>query len=207
MTCAKKTVLAVVQDADGNVLGWGSNACDAPQKACPRAPGEGYEKCVSICKQPSHAEVSAVINALKYAFPMQWPDALVRVTFESDGPDWTLLVSDNGVGKVEADGPPLVGGLGTAIIKALVKQLGADMTVLPTPAGLCLSITHRSPPAVLPGDLAAYLDDIERDMLLRALEQHRFNRTAAGASLGLSLRQMRYRMARLGVGAADNEGD
>ena len=34
---------------------------------------------------------------------------------------------------------------------------------------------------------------------MRALEQHRFNRTAAGASLGLSLRQMRYRMARLGV--------
>ena len=54
-------------------------------------------------------------------------------------------------------------------------------------------------PAGLPSDLAAYLDDIERDMLLRALEQHRFNRTAAGASLGLSLRQMRYRMARLHV--------
>ena len=51
----------------------------------------------------------------------------------------------------------------------------------------------------LPSDLAVYLDDIERDMLLRALEQHRFNRTAAGASLGLSLRQMRYRMARLHV--------
>ena len=53
--------------------------------------------------------------------------------------------------------------------------------------------------ASLPNDLAVYLDDIERDMLLRALEQHRFNRTAAGASLGLSLRQMRYRMARLHV--------
>ncbi len=53
--------------------------------------------------------------------------------------------------------------------------------------------------AGLPSDLAAYLDDIERDTLLRALEQHRFNRTAAGASLGLSLRQMRYRMARLHV--------
>ena len=53
--------------------------------------------------------------------------------------------------------------------------------------------------AGLPSDLAVYLDDIERDMLLRALEQHRFNRTAAGASLGLSLRQMRYRMARLHV--------
>jgi two-component system response regulator PilR (NtrC family) len=64
--------------------------------------------------------------------------------------------------------------------------------------------------AELPSDLAAYLDDIERDVLLRALEQHRFNRTAAGASLGLSLRQMRYRMARLQVlagadAAADGE--
>ncbi len=53
--------------------------------------------------------------------------------------------------------------------------------------------------AGLPSDLVTYLDDIERDVLLRALEQHRFNRTAAGASLGLSLRQMRYRMARLHV--------
>ncbi len=53
--------------------------------------------------------------------------------------------------------------------------------------------------AELPDDLAAYLDTVERDILVRALERHRFNRTAAGASMGLSLRQMRYRMARLGV--------
>jgi len=51
----------------------------------------------------------------------------------------------------------------------------------------------------LPSDLARYLDDVERDILIRALEHHRFNRTAAGASLGLSLRQRRYRMARLNV--------
>ena len=48
---------------------------------------------------------------------------------------------------------------------------------------------------------------VERDILVRALEQHRFNRTAAGASLGLSLRQMRYRMARLGVNVADHVGE
>ncbi len=54
-------------------------------------------------------------------------------------------------------------------------------------------------PAPLPNDLAAYLDQVERDVLERALERYRYNRTAAGASLGLSLRQMRYRMARLGV--------
>lgn len=58
--------------------------------------------------------------------------------------------------------------------------------------------------APLPSDLAAYLDGVERDILVRALEKYRFNRTAAGASLGLSLRQMRYRMARLGVLVADH---
>jgi two-component system response regulator PilR (NtrC family) len=65
------------------------------------------------------------------------------------------------------------------------------------------------PPAAapLPDDLAAYLDQVEREILLRALERHRFNRTAAGASLGLSLRQMRYRMARLGVSVGGDSGD
>jgi len=66
-----------------------------------------------------------------------------------------------------------------------------------------------APPALapLPNDLAAYLDEVERDILLRALERHRFNRTAAGASLGLSLRQMRYRMARLGVSVGGDSFD
>ena len=55
------------------------------------------------------------------------------------------------------------------------------------------------------------LDGVEREILLRALELHRYNRTAAGSSLGLSLRQMRYRMARLNVGvgneAAGDDGN
>ena len=55
------------------------------------------------------------------------------------------------------------------------------------------------PELALPRDLAVHLDEVERVILVRALERHRFNRTAAGLSLGLSLRQMRYRMARLGV--------
>jgi two-component system, NtrC family, response regulator PilR len=52
---------------------------------------------------------------------------------------------------------------------------------------------------VLPHDLAAHLDELERSILRRALAAHGFNRTAAGARLGLTLRQMRYRMARLGI--------
>ena len=58
----------------------------------------------------------------------------------------------------------------------------------------------------LPTNLEEHLDRVERDILVRALERHRFNRTAAGASLGLSLRQMRYRMARLGVNVGGDSG-
>jgi two-component system response regulator PilR (NtrC family) len=66
-----------------------------------------------------------------------------------------------------------------------------------------LSGPEQAPPQAvdpLPTDLEAYLDSVERSILEQALVRHRFNRTAAGASLGLSLRQMRYRMARLGIG-------
>lgn len=59
--------------------------------------------------------------------------------------------------------------------------------------------TASTAPDTLPTDLSLYLDTIERDILTKALRQHQSNRTAAGASLGLSLRQMRYRMARLGL--------
>jgi two-component system response regulator PilR (NtrC family) len=59
----------------------------------------------------------------------------------------------------------------------------------------------------LPPDLSAYLDRVEREILERALERFRNNRTAAGARLGLTLRQMRYRMARLGILVGDAPGE
>jgi two-component system, NtrC family, response regulator PilR len=55
-----------------------------------------------------------------------------------------------------------------------------------------------SRPAV-PADLQTYLDQQEREILVRALQESGFNRTAAAARLGLSLRQIRYRIARLGI--------
>ena len=79
--------------------------------------------------------------------------------------------------------------------------------VAPADAVLTTALAPTAPPAALPplpSDLATHLDHIERDILVRALEKHRYNRTAAGASLGLSLRQMRYRMARLGVQITDH---
>ena len=79
---------------------------------------------------------------------------------------------------------------------ATAAPAAPESAVAPSP------VAPSQPP--LPTDLAAYLDAVERDILVRSLERHRCNRTAAGASLGLSLRQMRYRMARLGVQVAEH---
>ncbi|RYF68268.1 MAG: AAA family ATPase, partial [Comamonadaceae bacterium] len=58
----------------------------------------------------------------------------------------------------------------------------------------------------LPSDLQAWLDQQERDILIRALRDTGFNRTATAARLGISLRQIRYRIARLNI-AAPNDQD
>ena len=57
----------------------------------------------------------------------------------------------------------------------------------------------------LPTDLEAWLDTQERAVLVRALDETGFNRTAAAARLGLNLRQIRYRMARLGISAPNGD--
>ncbi|WP_293345890.1 PAS domain-containing sensor histidine kinase [Phenylobacterium sp.] len=85
-----------------------------------------------------------VINALKYAFPVDKAGSLVMVTYESKGEDWKLIVSDNGVGKDLSAASEIVGGLGTVIVQALVKQLGAKMEVVSSPAGLSVAITRAS---------------------------------------------------------------
>ena len=53
----------------------------------------------------------------------------------------------------------------------------------------------------VPADLQAYLDQQEREILVKALHESGFNRTAAAQRLGLSLRQIRYRIARLAIAA------
>jgi deoxycytidylate deaminase len=55
-------VACLIKTKDG-VLANGSNNCESPQPACPRAEGEGYEKCATICRQAGHAEAVALDRA------------------------------------------------------------------------------------------------------------------------------------------------
>ncbi|MGE0096766.1 MAG: sigma-54-dependent transcriptional regulator [Hydrogenophaga sp.] len=63
------------------------------------------------------------------------------------------------------------------------------------------------PPEHIPADLQAYLDEQERQVLLKALRECDFNRTAAAARLGLNLRQIRYRIQRLGISMPTADDD
>jgi two-component system response regulator PilR (NtrC family) len=44
-----------------------------------------------------------------------------------------------------------------------------------------------------------YLADIEKEILVRTLEENRWNKTASAEKLGISFRQMRYKLQKLGI--------
>jgi len=83
----------------------------------------------------------------------------------------------------------------------------ADAPVAVTPVAPALAGTEVAPAAErafaidngVPSDLAAYLDSLERDAICAALARTGHNRTAAAQLLGLTFRQLRYRMQRLGL--------
>ena len=47
--------------------------------------------------------------------------------------------------------------------------------------------------------LGDQLEGIERDAIVKALEQCRYNKTAAAKVLGMSFRALRYRIKKLGI--------
>ncbi len=49
------------------------------------------------------------------------------------------------------------------------------------------------------GGLGDHLEDVEREAILKALEQTRYNKTAAAKVLGITFRALRYRIKKLGI--------
>jgi len=71
---------------------------------------------------------------------------------------------------------------------------GGDIQLRPTPIG-----ASRAATAPNGGALGDHLEDVERDAIIKALEQTRFNKTAAAKVLGMSFRALRYRIKKLGI--------
>jgi two-component system, sensor histidine kinase PdtaS len=82
-----------------------------------------------------------VINALKHAFPDHRSGGRIMVGYHSNGADWKLSVTDNGVG-MRAGASTAKPGLGTNIIEALTRQLDALVEVKDAKPGTAVSIVH-----------------------------------------------------------------
>ena len=82
-----------------------------------------------------------VINALKHAFPDQ-PTGRIVIDYRSTGSDWTLSVTDNGIGMPTGSDAPKA-GLGTGIVEALAKNLQGEIQLSDADPGTAVTISHR----------------------------------------------------------------
>ena len=85
-----------------------------------------------------------VMNALKHAFPVHRKDAAIVVLYQISDSDWKMTISDNGAGKPGLNESEKKGGLGTSLVKALAKQLDANVQTVSDSHGTAVTITHAS---------------------------------------------------------------
>lgn len=73
--------------------------------------------------------------------------------------------------------------------------------------GLHPEAVRRQADASLPPGVALeeHLSDIEKQAILKALDETKWNRTAAAKKLGMSFRSLRYRLKKLGLDKNENE--
>lgn len=82
-----------------------------------------------------------VINALKHAFPRRNQKGTIKVDYCAEGDGFALTVLDDGVGIAAGDGLGKP-GLGSGIVDALARQLGASVQTTDTAPGTRVSIVR-----------------------------------------------------------------
>jgi two-component system response regulator PilR (NtrC family) len=102
---------------------------------------------------------------------------------------------------------------GVIEVADLALKSTSPAEIAPAPAEEAVAPTVPMPSAVqtlvlpdqdeFPPSLPEHLDNVEREIIRRALAKTRFNRTQAAELLGISFRQLRYRMQRLSIHEPD----
>ncbi len=87
-----------------------------------------------------------VINALKHAFPGSRPGR-VLVDYKIEPAGWTLSVTDDGIGRPTPSATTKV-GLGTSVVEALARQLGANVVMSDAHPGARIAIVEGNAPTL-----------------------------------------------------------
>jgi two-component system response regulator PilR (NtrC family) len=145
------------------------------------------------------------LHALRtYTFPgnvRELENILERaVAFANDG---VIEVNDLALKAGSPTGAGAVQEVPTAVSPTeLTFNAQVERPNLASPVAVPVAVTSDGSPG-LPCNLPNHLDQVEREIIRRALAKTQFNRTQAADLLGISFRQLRYRMQRLGVNESD----
>jgi two-component system response regulator PilR (NtrC family) len=158
---------------------------------------------------PGNARLGAgVLDALQgYAFPgnvRELENVLERaLAFANDG---VIEVGDlllKGARRAEAAEPPVAPPALPPALQPAPAAVTPDATPDAAPVPTPLDGLPALGAGELPSNLPDYLNQVERDIILRALQQTQFNRTQAASLLGISVRQLRYQMQKLDIHAPE----
>jgi two-component sensor histidine kinase len=105
----------------------GASMIRDPEQLALEVEADGTVTAADTCVSLGLIVTELVINALKHAFPGH-RSGRILIRYRAHGPEWTLSVTDDGVG-VPTGAFRRKPGLGTGIVEALAKQLGATMVV------------------------------------------------------------------------------
>jgi len=148
-----------------------------------------------------------VLDALRaYSFPgnvRELENVLERaLAFADDGviEAASLLLKSARVGEAAPAGMPPAAAPLPETPPGRLPEPAPERTPAPTGG---LAAFAPTPFDALPSNLPDYLSQVERDIILRALNQTQFNRTQAASLLGISVRQLRYQMQKLDIQAPE----
>lgn len=128
---------------------------------------------VKLCREAGRPACNLKNDALKMLMDYDYPGNVREL--ENILERTLALCFDSEIGKDELQLPH----------KARVIQ-ETSFTMLPVDSGLTLPLQD-------------YLDKLEKDSIVKALNESRYNRTKAAKTLGITVRSLRYRMERLGL--------
>jgi two-component system response regulator PilR (NtrC family) len=84
-------------------------------------------------------------------------------------------------------------------VDLMLPQRGARQPSSTEVPGASREAPVAPPAAGADGGLDDYISNIERTAIVKALEESRYNKTAAARKLGITFRALRYKLKKLGI--------